>query len=80
MHRGRWFLLGIGVGVVGTRRVATALRPILERPLEQSAKRSVKRMRGDVKVALREAIAAYRNDVPPGRVVEGHAREINGFQ
>jgi hypothetical protein len=79
VHRGRWFLLGVGVGVVGARRMAMVIRPALERPLEHSAQRALKRVRSDVKVAVREGIAVYRGTWNPGRVVEGEVQQVDGF-
>ncbi len=82
MRRGRWFLLGIGVGVMGTRRLRALAHPMLERSLERTARHAVARMRGDLRVALREAIAAYRDEPSRDRktrVLEGEVREIHGL-
>jgi hypothetical protein len=80
MRRSRWFILGIGVGVVGARRLAVLASPVLGRPLEQSAERALRRMRTDIRTAVREGVATYRGDQRQGRVLEGEVREFNGLK
>ncbi|KJE77922.1 hypothetical protein [Ferrimicrobium acidiphilum] len=80
MRRSRWFILGVGVGAFGAKRVAMLATPVLRRPLEQSAERALRRMRADVRVAVREGVAAYRGDQRQGRILEGEVREFHGFK
>lgn len=80
MRRSRWFILGVGVGVVGARRLATLAGPVLRRPLEQSAGRAARRMRTDLQTAIREGVSAFRGDQGQGRILEGKVREVNGFK
>ncbi|WP_298208657.1 hypothetical protein [Ferrimicrobium sp.] len=84
MRRSRWFILGVGVGVVGARRLRVIARPVLERSVEQTSRRAVARMQGDLRTAVREAIATYRDQSgikngKKNRVLEGEAREIHGL-